>query len=271
MAGFESLVDGVPCSVVPVLDRGLAFGDGLFETLAVHHGRPLRWEAHMHRLLQGCRRLGIEMPPETVLLAELERVCAGRGPSVAKILLTRGRGERGYRVRGTPTPTRVVLRFPWPQFRQGALRLCVCRTRLGINPRLAGIKHLNRLEQVLARQEWGDEYDEGLMLDQTDAVVECVASNLFLWRDDALFTPLVDRAGVDGVMRRAVLEAARSLGISVHVQRFGLEAVRQAEGVFITNAVTGLRWVAQIGDWRYREPFPLAALAAQTESGVRQP
>ncbi len=261
MQAWESLVNGEPRARVSVLDRGLAFGDGLFETLAVDRGSPLRWEAHMARLSRGCRRLGIPAPDPDVLLSEVEQLCARRARSVVKILVTRGEGGRGYALpSGVARPTRIVVRHEWPVFRRHALRLRMCQLRLGINPAVAGIKHLNRLEYVLARAEWNDEYDEGVLLDQAGAVVECVASNLFLWRSGVLYTPAIDRAGVAGVMRHAVMEAARTLGIPVRVGRFGQETLARAEGAFVTNAITGPRWVARIESWRFVEPDCLDAL-----------
>jgi 4-amino-4-deoxychorismate lyase len=123
------------------------------------------------------------------------------------------------------------------------------------------------VEQALARSEWRDEYDEGIVLDARGAVIECVASNLFLWtRAGVLRTPALDGCGVAGVMRQAVLEAASGLGIPVAVDRFGLEAVEAAAGVFITNAVTGPRWVRQVGAWRYAKPSCLEALCRRLES-----
>jgi len=259
-------VDGVPRDSVPVSDRGLAYGDGLFETIAVHNGKPLRWEGHWRRLEAGCVRLRIPLPDPVVVRAEIDALSAGRSRAVVKLILTRGPGGEGYAPPLQPEPLRIVLRRPWPAFRREALRLRVCRTRLGNNPVLAGIKHLGRLEQVLARSEWGNEYDEGIVLDVNGAVIECTASNLFLWsRDGVLRTPALDGCGVAGVMREAVMETATRLGIAVRVDRFGLEAVETAAGLFITNAVTGPRWVAQVGPWHYPKPSCMEPLCQGLE------
>lgn len=235
------LVNGEPRTGVPVSDRGLAYGDGLFETLAVRHGEPLHWGRHMARMAEGCRRLGLPMPETTLWLAEARRVLAAGSYPVLKLMLTRGEGPRGYRPPSSPRPTRIVAgqqvaASPDPD----GMDVRICRTRLGCNPLLAGIKHLNRLEQVLARGEWQDEFHEGIMLDIEDHVVEGTMSNLFLVRHGALHTPMLDRCGVAGITRARVMEAARALNVAVHEGRYRLADLHGAQGLFLTNTLIGL-------------------------------
>ncbi|OOG21214.1 aminodeoxychorismate lyase, partial [Thioalkalivibrio denitrificans] len=184
------LVNGQPGEQLPVTDRGLAYGDGLFETLAVRNGRPQHWERHMARMAEGCARLVLPMPDPAVWRAEAQTVLSFGQSGALKLILTRGTGPRGYRPPRDPSPTRIVMGLdaaatPGPE----TLKVRFCRTRLSRNPLLAGIKHLNRLEQVLARGEWQDECQEGIMLDTEGHVVEGTMSNLFLVREEALHTP----------------------------------------------------------------------------------
>ncbi|WP_018952435.1 aminodeoxychorismate lyase [Thioalkalivibrio sulfidiphilus] len=239
------LVNGQAVDTLPVQDRGLAYGDGLFETLAVRDGKPLHWDRHMARMAEGCARLGLPAPDAGLWLAEAHRVLAGGGFGTLKLILTRGVGPRGYRPPLKPEPTRVVMGvetsgFPAAWSEEG-VEVWLCRTRLGRNPLLAGIKHLNRLEQVLGRSEWQDECQEGIMLDTEDHVVEGTMSNLFLIRDDqTLITPVLDQCGVAGITRARVLDAARALGVSCHEARLTVADLFKARGLFLTNTLIGL-------------------------------
>lgn len=239
------LINGKPGDTVCALDRGLQYGDGLFETLAVAGGRPALWERHMRRLMSGCRRLGLPAPPRELLFSECRAVSAAGQRGVLKILLTRGAGGRGYRPASAAEPTRIVVFHPWPEYPQqwwrDGIRLRICVTRLGENPALAGLKHLNRLEQVLARAEWDDPgIAEGLMLDFSGQVVEGTMTNLFLLRDGALLTPDLGRCGVAGVMREVVMDVARERGIPVAESNLTLQELEQADALFMTNSVIGI-------------------------------
>lgn len=240
-------------------DRGFALGDGLFETIAIRDGRPRFWQAHADRLLDGCRRLAIPAPSIDELLHELECVRDGALSGTARITVTRGPGPRGYAPPPEPAPTRVVGFYPATSASAHKPRFSLrwCETRLALQPALAGLKHLNRLEQVLARAEWTDPaIDEGIMLATDGRVVECVMSNLFLVVDGVLVTPALDECGVSGVMRRQVLEAAMGSGIDTEVRRVEPDEVARASAVFVTNALRGIVAVERVGDLQYspREP-----------------
>lgn len=269
------LINGKPGDTVSALDRGLQYGDGLFETLAVDGGKPALWERHMRRLMSGCCRLGLPIPPQKLLFSECCAVIGAGERGVLKILLTRGIGGRGYRPASAAEPTRIIAFHPWPEhpgrwWRDG-IRLRVCATRLGDSPALAGLKHLNRLEQVLARAEWDDpEIAEGLMLNSSGHVVEGTMTNLFLLREGALITPELSRCGVVGVMRGVVMDAARKKGIPVVERTLALQELASANAIFVTNSLIGI--------WPVREfegrPFDLDAIpngleeAATTAAGL---
>jgi 4-amino-4-deoxychorismate lyase len=233
-------INGRRGTVVDCRDRGLQYGDGLFETMLVRRRRIRLLELHLERLAEGCRRLGLVIPA-----GEIEREVVRRArqcpEGVLKLILTRGRGARGYRPSGDERFTRVVSLNPLPAERARPVRVRLCRTRLGINPDLAGLKTLNRLESVLARAEWRDERIwEGLMRDVEGNVVCGTMSNVFLRRGSTLMTPALDRCGVAGVMRRWVVEQAEDLRLRVRQGRLPVEAFRDAEEVFMTNAVAGV-------------------------------
>lgn len=251
------LVNGVAGGTVDALDRGLQYGDGLFETLAVHDGRVRLLDLHLERLAAGCQRLGLEAPPADLLLGEVATVAAGR-QVVVKVIVTRGPAGRGYRPPQRPVQTRVVAAFPYPAYPpawyEGGVRARSCVTRIADSPALAGLKHLGRLEQVLARAEWNDEsIAEGLMLDARGNLACGTQSNLFIEMGGALRTPAVDRCGVSGVMRRAVLDWAQRRGQPAAEATIRPGDLLEADEAFVTNAVAGAWRLAELDGRRLRQ------------------
>ncbi len=255
------LINGRRSRCLDAFDRGLHYGDGLFETVRLRHGRLSLWQAHMARLRAGCERLRLPFPGEALLREEAERVCRGIDEAVVKIVLTRGPAGRGYRPPPRPEPTRLVLRSdlagPGDALAERGVRVRFCRQRLARNPQLAGLKHLNRLEQVLARAEWGDEYHEGLMLDTEGQVIEGTMSSLFFLREGVLHTPALDQCGVSGVLRAALCGLAAAEGIPVRYGRYRPRDVLAGEAVFLTNAVIGLWPVRELAGRHWAAPPPL--------------
>jgi len=232
-------------------DRGLQYGDGVFETMRVHRRRIRLLQYHLDRLYSGCRRLKILGPAPQTLRRELERIAAARNEGVLKLIVTRGSGPRGYRLPARERCLRIVTLHALPQHaRQDEakpVRIRVCATPVGANPRLAGLKTLNRLESVMARTEWTDaRIWEGLMSDVDGNIVCGTMSNLFLKRGSSLMTPRLDRCGVAGVMRRWILEAAGDLGLRAVERRIRWKDLVRAEEVFMSNAIVGLRSVGSI-------------------------
>lgn len=247
------LINGELQEQVSVLDRGFQYGDGLFETLKVIEGTAQYWRRHFRRLKKGCERLSLMLPEQGLLEEEIERVCAGVEEGVLKVILTRGGGQRGYAVSDEVQVTRVLSVSSAPQYplshQQEGIVLMVCQTPLGLNPALAGIKHLNRLEQVLARTEFKDPaISEGLMLDTDGYVIEGTMSNVFCARKGILFTPDLSRCGVEGIMRERVLEAAAKAGNKVVVAPLSLDDILQADEVFMCNSLMGIWPVRQLED-----------------------
>lgn len=239
-----SWVDGEPAQGLSVHDRGLAYGDGLFETIRVRSARPQLFERHLQRLQEGCQRLGLACDL-SALSAEILTFSAVLGDGVAKLIITRGEGERGYAISRSSAPRRVLLGSPAPAYptenAEYGVRLFACATRLADQPLLAGLKHLNRLEQVLARAEWQDPtFAEGLMKDASGRVIEGVFSNIFLVSNGRLLTPSLHRCGVAGVMRAEIIEQARQLQLAVDVQDIAFEQLLHADEVFLCNSLFGI-------------------------------
>lgn len=264
------LINGDPRGHIEHDDRGLLYGDGVFETVAVRNGQPLSWDRHMRRLHHGCARLAITAPDIALLHAEALHVAHGAPRAVLKIIITRGPGARGYRAAAHAAPTRVLSVHPWPDypeaFNHAGVAVRVCATRLGKNPALAGIKHLNRLEQVLARGEWDDpEIAEGLMLDSAGHVIEGTFSNIFAVRDGMLITPDLTACGVAGIRRELILEYAHGAAIPVTIAPLPLSELLDMHEIFLCNSLIGVWPVRELAGKPFA-PGPLTRrIAAATE------
>lgn len=249
------LINGRLADSIAASDRGLAYGDGVFETIAWLNGEPALWQAHMRRLVEGCRRLGLPPPPVDRLLDEAHQAARDAETGVVKIVVTAGSAGRGYRRPTTVELRRLVSFSPFPEYpqywwRNGA-RVRWCELRLAAQPALAGIKHLNRLEQVLARAEWTDpDIAEGLLCDADGHVIEGTMSNVFLQHRDELWTPRLDRCGVAGVMAERVEQIAERLGWPVRHTDLTPNQLGQGDGVFLTNSVIGVLPVTELGGHR---------------------
>lgn len=247
----ESRLDAVPAD-----DRGFAYGDGLFETMRVHRGEVPWWREHWSRLRRGAERLGIPLPDEARVGDEAASLFADRGEGVLKLLLTRGAGERGYVPPTDPVSTWVVSRHAVPATPDRGLDLHVCAIRLAAQPALAGIKHCNRLEQVLARAEAERAgADEGLLLDAAGNAIGATAANLFAFIDGRWATPAIVDCGIAGVCRAKLLPA-----LDADERALSLAQVEAADAVFLCNAVRGILAVARLGA-RAWPPHPAVAAA----------
>ena len=242
------LVNGKRGNGLDPRDRGLQFGDGVFETLRLEAGRPVLWERHWARLRQGLEGLAIPLPREQDCLDDL-RAAAGFPRALAKLIVTRGPGPRGYAIPDRIHPTRIVMGgTPLEILDEGhILRLGVCNTRTNCSP-LPGCKHLNRLENVLARREWGADWDEGLMLDRYGNATCATQSNVFILEGGCLLTPPVDESGVAGTRRGWLLEHAARAGLVAEEAKLSLERVRSAEAIFLSNSRIGLRRAFLVGE-----------------------
>ena len=255
-------------------DRGLAYGDGLFETIAVEGGRLSRFAWHRQRLANGLDRLKIPARDVlSVLDAELDNLVKGHGAAVAKIIVTRGSNERGYAPPATPNPVVQVGigdRAPLRErdYTEG-VEIGICQTPVSIAPHLAGMKHLNRLDQVMAAGELKSSWAEGLMFDPEGYLVGGTKTNVFLIRRGTLLTPKLDRCGVEGVMRRLVMAAAPSQGLRVREQRLRRSHLSEADSVFLTNTLVGLWPVASLEGHTFEIPTLLDDLRVAMERTIK--
>lgn len=299
-----SLINGKTQTQIDVTDRGLAYGDGLFETIAYVNGILDHWNLHWQRLSNGAQRLAIKLPEQQQLLKQInmelnasseivsvhnEQAVPGlTNNRIVKVIITRGQGSRGYVFPEHHHCSVIVSVHAWPDrpghdYEQG-IRAIVCQTCLARQPALAGIKHLNRLEQVLGRNEFNAEnFQEGIMLSCTDGdvrqdalIVEGTSSNLFFVLNGKLCTAKIDSCGVLGTIRQAVISLALKAGIEILEDDYPLMRLAQAAEVFFSNSIYGIVPVASITvsdalQWHYTDRIITSQLAADINKALMRP
>lgn len=241
----NTLINDQYCDQIPVSDRGFQYGDGVFETIGILNNRPLFWGEHIKRLHKGCQRLGISPPPDAkVLLSQVQALCDNHPHSSAiiKIFITRGQGLRGYQFSRGNAPTRVVTIHHWSGFDtnlvHNGILARICETRLSMNSALAGIKHMNRLENILARAEWNNsDVKEGIMLDTQGHVIEGVMSNIFIIHNNCILTPDLSQSGVTGIMRQVVLQLLEEMAMKIRITSISLDQLLESDEIFCCNSL----------------------------------
>lgn len=268
------LVNGSFDQAISVFDRGFSYGDGVFRTMKMRSGMPVSWPFHYQKLVADCAAIGIVCPSAELLMSDLQKLFeqelfSDDATQVAKIMITRGEGERGYAPPTITVPTRVVIKSAFPQYAEAlyvkGAQLHLCNTRLAAQPKLAGIKHLNRLENVLARMEWReDAIFDGLLLDTTGNVIECTMSNIFARFGRDLLTPDLSQCGVAGITRERILGLSSVLGLDIQIKPLTLEQFLQADEIIICNSLYGAFQVTAI----HHHNWPQQDLAANIRNIV---
>ena len=263
------LINGVQGENISALDRGFQYGDGIFETLAVADGKPLLWDRHIRRFFHGAARLNLKAPSEELLRREAEQACRDAGRGVLKVVLTRGVSGRGYAPAADTVPTRTVGLLPWPDYpahyRTDGVRVQFCHTLITRHNVLAGLKHLNRLEQILARMELKNGCAEGLMQDEAGHVIEGTMTNVFVVLRGMLLTPDLTLSGVEGVMRGLIQERAGALAMDCRTTVLKREDILGAEEIFLTNSLIGIWPVRKIES----RDYPLGRITKQFQETIR--
>jgi 4-amino-4-deoxychorismate lyase len=256
------LVNGKPGNLISLRDRGLLYGDGVFRTLRATQGKAQHWLLHYQKLRHDCTALDIACPDIGLLSAELNDLLARHPNGVVKLIVTRGEGTRGYAPPSCAETTHLWDISPLPDYPADwaihGIKARLCQLRLSQQPRLAGIKHLNRLENVLAAAEWNDaEIAEGLLLDVDGNAIEGTRSNLFLMSQGELITPNLSRSGVAGVQRDRVIAWSTQHNMPLQIRDVGLDDVLHADELFVVNSIIGL-WPVRELEQRRWIGFPVA-------------
>lgn len=265
------LINGVPGDQVAATDRGLNYGDGVFRTLRVQAHEPQAWTTQMACLRRDCLRLDLPVPDADVLLAEARRLFAHTADGVLKIVVTRGSGGRGYVPPQNVQPVRIVSAHPLPPSVE-TLALEVSSIRFACQPALAGVKHLNRLEQVLARTQCArNDWPDALMLDGAGRVISTTMRNVLLCLDGVWHTPSLQQAGVAGATRERLLAACHALGQPVVRADCMLSDCYAASAMIACNSVSGVTPIIRLGTHELHHSVDMAVqcryyLAAVQES-----
>jgi 4-amino-4-deoxychorismate lyase len=263
---YPYLINGDFNHVITPLDRGFSYGDGVFRTMLIRNSQPDNWPLHYQKLVADCAAIGIVCPSAELLMSDILQLFAAdisdKSSEVAKIIITRGEGERGYAQPAITNPTRVILKSAIPRYSTdnqiNGVQLHLCQTRLADQGKLAGIKHLNRLENVIARMEWHDDkIFDGILLDQKDNVIECTISNIFARYGNLLITPDLSRCGVAGITRQRIIWLESQLNLKIEVTLLPFEKFLQADEVIVCNSLFGAFQVNKIGQ-RTWQPQALA-------------
>jgi 4-amino-4-deoxychorismate lyase len=254
----QFLTNGIFQKISP-FDRAFQFGDGIFRTFVVDNKKVLHWKYHYQKIVEDCFALKITPPKEKDLLTDIDTLFKSKEKSVGKFIISRGNSERGYKFNEGITHNRFLIKTNMPnipkEYFEHGVNLFVCKQKLYPSI-LSGIKHLNRLENIMARQEWkGDDYADGILLDQNGYVIECISSNIFMRIGKTIFTPKINQVGVKGVTRGLIIKISKKLGFKINETSFKLNKLLDGEEVFITNSLFGVLQVKKIKKkfWLHQE------------------
>jgi len=269
----NAIVNGIFTDQISVTDRALNYGDGVFETIAVHNNALQYWAEHYKRLQKACNTLAIAAPSERDLLADIKKLALFAGSSVIKIIVSRGQGGRGYSAAGVTDVTTVITQHAWPEYvsryQSQGINSRICQHRLIINPALVGIKHLNRLDQVLARNEWhNDDIQEGFMLDPDANIIEGTCTNIFLKTGNGWVTPVDTSCAVAGVMRAAVINKASQTGLIIKQQNIKLSELASVKECFVCNSIWGVVPVLSCDSYYFEISDELRQLQTELEQEI---
>lgn len=267
------LVNGHSHNSLPLADRAIHYGDGVFETILVRNSTPLLWKRHCGRLKASCKVLRIPCD-FTALENESQQILAThRGPGILKIIVSRGQGGRGYTPPEHPESTRILQMYPFPagydQHGAQGIEVLRCLHPLSINPILAGHKHLNRLDQVMASLELTESHTEGLMCDSDDNLIEGIKSNVFLVIDDIIVTPSLSLAGVAGIMRTMLIELFASQKNPVQVRPIKYSELERASEIFLCNSVFGIWPVVRVSTSAHKLNFKIGNTTRSTQKWLQ--
>ena len=241
------LINGEEQSKVSIFNRNMQYGDGLFETCIAKDNRILFWPNHFARLNKGCEKLNIKKIDESYWMSDLKKAFAlyEHNNCIVKLILSRGDSSRGYSYKDDIVPVRVVIISEIKKtVVNNSFSLEYSDSGYHSNPQLAGIKHCNRLEQILARSNLSS--DEGIMLDENQNVISVTQGNIYLIIGNTLLTPKLDKCGVVGSRRSLILELAKSLNIEVKEDLISADKLKKADEIFISNSVIGIQSVKSI-------------------------
>ena len=254
------LIDGKIHDSLSVFNRNMQYGDGLFETCTARDNKILHWKEHFSRLNLGCRKLKIKNIEESIWIKDIKKALSltSQKNCVIKLILSRGNSLRGYSYPDDILPVRVVIISELKKVKEKkSFSLDYAESGYHSNPILAGIKHCNRIEQILARSTL--KRDEAVMLDENQNIISVTQGNIYFIFGKRLVTPKLDRCGVIGSRRSLILDLAESLEMIVEQTNISKNEIKKADEVFISNSIIGIQSVSSIEDCQ----FPKSSITEQ--------
>ncbi len=252
--------------VIPVNDRAFNYGDGLFETILVDHGKPLFLTEHLTRLRIGCKKLKIVIPSKRIIEQSIKKSIGKTKKCIIKIIYSRGLSEHGYNYDKQIVPRLYVIKKKLSQTQTSLfVSLGFSEYNLCNNSYLSKIKHLNRLEQIIGLTFVGkNKFDNHILVDKDHNIIECISSNIFLYSKSQnqynFVTPNLSNSGVDGIMKNVIINFMRRKKIKISERVLKQKDVNKYEGAFICNSITGVQFVKKIGSHYFDHSKELEAI-----------
>ena len=246
-----AIINGKEQSNISIFNRNFQYGDGLFETCVVNNNQILFWEKHLSRLDIGCRKLKIKNIEEEIWLKDIKKALSltSKKNCVLKLILSRGNSQRGYSYPDDILQVRVVIVSEMKNVQaKESFSLEYASSGYHSNPNLAGIKHCNRIEKILARSSL--KRDEAIMLDENQNIISVTQGNIYFIFGQSLVTPKLDRCGVIGSRRSLILELAESIELNVEEGNVSMNDAKKADEAFISNSIMGIQSVNSIEEYQ---------------------
>ena len=277
MNDFFSLINGIFKKNISVLDRGLAYGDGIFETMnwCVSKSNKIKiygveyWKRHLERLKIGCDKIKLPMPSEDLLNSYKNKILKKSAESslnrgILKIIITRGVGGRGYKYESSLKPTIIFLSFPAKtidhKLYNSGVRVKLCKTDISENKRISGIKHLNRLDSVIARSEWDDNFFEGLFVDKSGNLLEGTMTNIFFIKNKVLYFPKLKSFGIEGIISQVIREKTNLFFKDFMECNLKFSEIKNFDAMFITNSIIRVMPVKYLENVSFTITYELRSL-----------
>ena len=251
------LINGDVSNKINPFDRGLSFGDGVFRTFLVVNGLPINWEMHYKKLKSDANVLKIKLPKKELLLLDIQKLFNVNKSYIGKIIVTRGISNQGYQYDKKIKCTRILLKIDYKKIKKDyytkGVKLKVCKTQTSYNESYSGIKHLNRIDNVLAKSELSNSFFDGIMLDKNGYINECISSNIFVRYGKNIIIPKQKNSGVSGVCKEIIIKNAHLLKFNIKHQYINLVKLKKADEVIIANSVFGAVYANQIEDKKWKD------------------
>ena len=264
MKKILTLINGKFKDSISVLDRGLAYGDGFFETMQWlgKNNESLQgvefWNRHVKRIIKSAKILKIKIPNKNIFAEYKNKILTAAQKKdiyegILKIIITRGVGGRGYSYENNMKPTIIFIVFPNAIPKQiESVNVKICKSTISDNVDISGLKHLNRLDSVQARSEWNNKnIFEGIFIDNNENILEGTMTNIFFVKNKSLVTPSIISSGINGIMREVVLVYGKKFFNEIIIREIRKHEIENFDEMFLTNSIIKVLPVKKCGKKKF--------------------